>query len=322
MQRVQGWLAQSQQAHNEARARQAQDWASSTATENAISQRNSFEEAARRARQAGNLQLAADFTNKSIEAQGRVGTDPRFIRTPEQEAALGRGNLQDQILQQEADARTLSATADAARTFSGPQETFGNPVDELDSSGHPIRVQYGDQGSRHTIDGAQPVPKANGGISIGPDGQLQVTDNGFGPKLTEQQSKDLGFYMRGTEALKNLGTGDALTSYGSTLAAHVPVVGNKLAGGDYQRVQQAGREFIASILRKDSGAAITREEQETYGRMYLPQPGDSAETLKQKASARQTALDAIGRGMGPAQQHVPQGGQQQNGATDYSHLWE
>lgn len=340
MQRIQGWLAQTQQAHNEARARQAQDFAASTATENAISQRNQDTELARRARQAaGSLRLApggrtqrqlldqaAGFDAAAVQAQGRIGTDKDFIRSPEQEAALAQGRFDSQTKRQDADARTLAATADAARALSGPRETFGNPVDELDANGKPIRVQYGDQGSRRTIDGAQPVPKANGGISIGPDGQLQVTGSLNGPKLTEQQSKDLGFYARGTEALKNLGAGDALTSYGSTLASHVPGFGNKLAGDDYQRAQQAGNEFIASILRKDSGAAITKQEQDTYGRMYLPQPGDSPETLKQKAGARQTALDAIKSGMGPAQQLVPQGGQQrarpQQGTTDYSHLWE
>lgn len=330
--------------HDIARARQAQDFASSTAVENNIAARNTAEENARRFRQAATSlrnvpggKTQRMFNAAYIDERQKFGElqnqnpGAEFARTPEQEQGIARGMAGIQLGQQNADtarmqaiAQGVGANADFARATRGPQETFGNPVDELDSNSHPIRAQYGSLGSRQVIGGALPVPKSGNGISIGPDGTLQAGSSGQ-PRLTEVQSKDIGFYTRGREAMKNLGDGHALTSYLSNAGAHVPVIGNKLAGSDYQQEQQAGNEFLSSILRKDSGAAITKQEQETYARMYLPQPGDSADTLKQKTSARKTALDAINRGMGPAQKLVPQdqpAGQQGGQSGNYSHLWE
>ncbi len=299
--RIDAFLKQRAQERADARARQAQALAASTMSENRISARNELQNAARNARidsrslrltsggraQRQLLDQAANFTSQAAAIQA-LPPDSEFIRSPEQEAALAQGQQQNQIFQQEADARTLSARAQAARTAQGPQETFGNPTDERDASGRPIRVQYGDQGSRRIVEGAQPLSSSEA------------------PKLTEQQSKDFNYYTRASEALKNLGEGKALTSYASKAGASVPVVGNALAGNAYQKQEQAGREFLAAVLRKDSGANITKDEFENYGKTFLPQPGDSAETLKQKAMARQTALRAIKLGMGPAQQLVPE----------------
>jgi len=50
-------------------------------------------------------------------------------------------------------------------------------------------------------------------------------------------------------------------------------------------------------LRKDTGAAITQEENEQYGKVYLPQLGDSPEVLKTKRAARKRAIIALEAGM-------------------------
>jgi hypothetical protein len=134
---------------------------------------------------------------------------------------------------------------------------------------------------------------------------------------TEAQSKDLGFYTRGSEALKNLQPYEkALASAPQAVAGSVPIVGNALVSKEYQLGQQAGREFLAAMLRKDSGGAITKEEEQNYGRMYLPQPGDAPEVMEQKRVARSRAMEAIKLGLGPQEvllQSLPQnvrGGQQ------------
>lgn len=127
------------------------------------------------------------------------------------------------------------------------------------------------------------------------------------PKLTEQQSKDLVYYQRGQSALANLDKLEgALTSVGDTIKDNVPLMGNLLTSKDYQLANQAGREFLAAILRKDTGAAITGQEMEIYGKMYLPQPGDSAEVLAQKREARGIALEAIKTGLGAASRALPE----------------
>ena len=74
---------------------------------------------------------------------------------------------------------------------------------------------------------------------------------------------------------------------------------NVAVSGERQQAEQAAKEFLSAILRKDTGAAITNQEIEIYGKTYLPQPGDSESTLQQKARARQVALEAIETGLGP-----------------------
>ncbi|WP_313160212.1 hypothetical protein [Stenotrophomonas sp.] len=150
---------------------------------------------------------------------------------------------------------------------------------------------------------------APGGRSAGGGG----SDAGA-PKLTEGQSKDLVYLKRGDEANKLLETmAGNLTASGGQQGARgaadvflrgLPGVGdsaavNSLVSAPRQQAEQAAREFLAAVLRKDTGAAITSQEFDIYGQTYLPQPGDSAAVLRQKAKSRQVALDAIATGLGP-----------------------
>lgn len=73
---------------------------------------------------------------------------------------------------------------------------------------------------------------------------------------------------------------------------------NSLVSSDRQKAEQSGSEFLNALLRKDSGAALTREEQDIYGKTYLPQSGDSQEVIQQKANARTRALQGIRGGLG------------------------
>jgi hypothetical protein len=50
-------------------------------------------------------------------------------------------------------------------------------------------------------------------------------------------------------------------------------------------------------LRKDTGAAITEQEQSLYGKTYLPQPGDGPQVLEAKRQARIRAVEALKSGM-------------------------
>lgn len=136
------------------------------------------------------------------------------------------------------------------------------------------------------------------------------------PRLTEQQSKDLVYYERGARALSQLDApsnpndpssprlSDTLTSMAPAAAESVPFVGNSLSGAispQFQAARQAGMNFLASILRKDTGAAVTEPEMELYGRIFLPRVGDNQNTLDLKADARRQAMVAIRQGLGTAQ---------------------
>ena len=155
--------------------------------------------------------------------------------------------------------------------------------------------------------GREPMPyldflKAQKGdglsVQTNPDGTVSVTQGGNGmPKLTEGQSKDAVYVTRGSGALPILDElGNNLTSLGESVAGNVPF-GQYLQSDEYQQADQAGREFLSAVLRKDTGAAITDQEMSIYGKTYLPQPGDKPGMLEQKKGARSRALKAIGLGL-------------------------
>lgn len=167
------------------------------------------------------------------------------------------------------------------------QSTLGKLKSDLDAG-------YIDQA---TYDAAvKKATTAGEGITISPDGTVSI-GNQLG-KLTEGQSKDVNYYIRGKAALDTIDANEAaLISLKDNTADALPL-GNYLTSKEYQQANQAGKEFLASILRKDTGAAITKQEFEIYGPMFLPKPGDGPDVLAQKKTARARAIEAIRVGLG------------------------
>ena len=149
---------------------------------------------------------------------------------------------------------------------------------------------------------------------VGPQGQPLVG----GKPLTETQSNATAFGMRAVEANKILKdieksgtttTGGIRTVVSGTLGA-IPLVGENLeaksnaalnftASADQQKTDQARRNFVTAILRKESGAAISPSEFANEEKKYFPQIGDSKETIKQKQDARELAIKALEVQAGP-----------------------
>ena len=121
--------------------------------------------------------------------------------------------------------------------------------------------------------------------------------------FTEGQSKDIVFATRAEGALASLDPiANALTSRGEVAADWLPMgLGGGMQTDEYQVAKTAGDEFLQAILRKDTGAAITTQEQALYGETYLPRPGDSPARLQYKQEARKRAVEALKGGMSPAQ---------------------
>ena len=75
--------------------------------------------------------------------------------------------------------------------------------------------------------------------------------------------------------------------------------GNRFVSPEHQMFDQASRNLINAILRRESGAAIAPSEFESAQRQYLPVPGDSPEVLAMKRQNResliQTMYGSIGR---------------------------
>jgi hypothetical protein len=144
-----------------------------------------------------------------------------------------------------------------------------------------------------------------GGLTVqtNADGTTTVTQGGSGLKLTEAQSKDVGFYTRGIEANKALlGLEGQLTDLGQSLTKLAPLgLGNYARTPQFRQAKVAADQFLSAILRKDTGAAITNQEFELYGPMFLPIPGDDPGTIEQKRRMREVAMLAIKSGMGTAE---------------------
>ncbi|SDG18910.1 hypothetical protein [Pelagibacterium luteolum] len=138
-------------------------------------------------------------------------------------------------------------------------------------------------------------------LSVTPDGGVTFSQGGGTRPLTEQQSKDAVYATRAAGALGTLNEYDTeLTNFVQGAMGNDPtglIRGQQSA--EYQVADVAGREFLAAILRKDSGAAIQEYEMQNYGAMFLPRPGDTPATIEYKRLARQRAQEALEAGMSP-----------------------
>lgn len=158
--------------------------------------------------------------------------------------------------------------------------------------------------------GREPLPyldfvnaQKGSGLSVttNPDGTTTVTQGGPG-KLTEAQGKDVVYYTRGLDAntmLANLDT--ELTDFGQEHAGKAPLgIGNYFRDPAFRQAKIAADAFLTAVLRKDTGAAITDQEFEIYGPIFLPVPGDDPATIQTKKRMRDVALLAIKGGLGTA----------------------
>ena len=115
-----------------------------------------------------------------------------------------------------------------------------------------------------------------------------------GNKLTEGESNKTGYYSRAREANSILNRLDSLgTDQAQNIAKSVPFIGNYFLDPDFQKMSQAQENFLYAILRPESGAVIGPDEISTYGKVYFPLPGDSAQVIEQKRQARELAVEGL-----------------------------
>lgn len=156
------------------------------------------------------------------------------------------------------------------------------------------------QGFPGTFQDWEASKKGGMSLQMNPDGSVSFQQGGNIKPMTEAQSKDTVYATRAEGALKTFEpVANSMSELSSTMLGKVPGVGNYMKSEGYQKAEQAGREFLAAVLRKDTGAAITSQEMTEYGSVYFPAPGDSADTLTQKKASRARALAAMKAGMTP-----------------------
>jgi hypothetical protein len=202
------------------------------------------------------------------------------------------------------DPQTMKPIYDSRR----PEEPKAPTLTEIydPATGRPQKGYINSQtGEFVPVGGVEAAKDQSNGITVNPDGTVQI--GGPQKPLTEGQSKDTVYSTRAAGALETLNKfAPALTGRLDRAADFDPTgLARGAQSTEYQLAQQAGDEFLQAILRKDTGAAISPQEQALYGKTYLPQPGDSEELQQQKSISRTRAIEAIKAGM-PASAIVAQ----------------
>jgi len=158
----------------------------------------------------------------------------------------------------------------------------------LEATGTPRPLQIESQ----TLPGGITVVRADGKVDVLPAPKMVE-----GKELTEGQSNSLGFASR---MMLNEGTindvvGRGYRPGGLTEFGFTP---ERLKSDDRKTYEAAKENWIAAALRKESGAAIGKDEYSAADRQYFPQPGDSDKVLKQKANLRSTVFKSMKAGIG------------------------
>jgi len=121
-----------------------------------------------------------------------------------------------------------------------------------------------------------------------------------GKPLNDAQNTALGF------AERTLQSNSIFDSIGSKFTGVKSYVGqmlpNFLKTDDRQKFEQAERNFINAVLRRESGAVISPEEFANAREQYFPRVGDGAEVLAQKAQNRETTIKGLYQSAGVAGQ--------------------
>lgn len=103
-------------------------------------------------------------------------------------------------------------------------------------------------------------------------------------ELNASQAAALGYGNRALEASNIIdGLDDNFAGSEWTFAKAIPY---QVKGEDRKKFEQARRNFINAVLRKESGAVIADDEFDNAEKQYFAQPGDTEEVLIQKRNNR------------------------------------
>lgn len=298
-----------QQEYESQRARQADEMAQQLATLKA-----GYE----------SKQLVQDNIDLSLDAYQSTGDLSMLNETLSNQAAapfrkLFEGQITDQggvyqgiTATPEGDLMPYGLRADGSRVYGQ-----GIPVEQGYSQGYLTAKQAKDLDllkAQAEVDATQALANQRNGVTTPAPAQSSPAsaevprDAGLTqkptPKLTEDQGKNVGYATRMQGAMQTLDSLETTKGFDpanltETLLSKTPGVGNYAVSDNFQKYRQAQNEFLAGILRGDTGAAITQQEFELYGPMYFPQPGDGGQVRKQKAEARVRALAGTMARTGP-----------------------
>ena len=151
-----------------------------------------------------------------------------------------------------------------------------------------------------------------------------------GKPLTDSQATAAGYFGRMVNSHKILSdledkgvtnTG-IMRSVASGVAGAIPLIGDSLERGvgagmnvlpgvvggpneAQQKTDQARRDFVNAVLRRESGAVISPSEFDSANKQYFPQPGDTKGVIEQKRKNRQQSIASLKLASGPGAERIP-----------------
>lgn len=206
-------------------------------------------------------------------------------RAREQQAEVARHNKTTEGLtargqditvrgQNMTDARAREATA----------ATVTKPFEVTGPDGLPILVQQDKQGNIRPVQGYGPK---NSGKTM-TEGQAKA--NLFGSRMKEADRILQELEGKYSPMAVNAKMGaEKMPGVGGLAGA----VGNLMLSTEGQQAEQAQRDFVNAVLRRESGAVISEPEFANAQKQYFPQPNDTPEVLAQKRRNRALAIGGM-----------------------------
>jgi hypothetical protein len=151
------------------------------------------------------------------------------------------------------------------------------------------------------------VKQASIGKTKAETAKLQAAANPASKEYKKEQYDAGGFAKRMAQAEGVFG---ALDKAGYDRTSRLEDLKAKWAPGELQSNQfkqqdQAERNFVNAVLRRESGAAISPSEFASAEQQYFPRPGDPPEVKAQKLANRLQAFEAIKTAAGGAYDQIP-----------------
>lgn len=145
------------------------------------------------------------------------------------------------------------------------------------------------------------------------DWRMKITDSKAqaAPKFTEGQTKDAGWADRMATAEANISAAtDPKNPKHTNPARWLNKVwsddDNLMNSEGWQNYKQAKTEWILALLRKDTGAQISKQEFEDADKTYFPQPGEAESVVQAKAQSRRRVQESLAAGSAGAYEYFNQ----------------
>jgi hypothetical protein len=263
------------------------------------------------AQRKGFLQQAGQIYGPSFQALGAdMSQFPQMLAMPDDQLAQ---RLQD-VAKFAAPPKLTAVAPGGSLVQEGsdgtatPVFTASNPVQEETARHNREMERLGgiNAGREHIPSGYEPDPAKPGQlrpIAGGP----QDPETGKG-KITDAERLSAAYASRMRESADRIIELNYVPTTADMVKFNLLLSGpgvrqsmaNKTLSPEAQKYIQSVQDFNRAKLRKESGAAIGKEE--VFGDLatFFPVPGDTADTLKQKEAARETAINGMINASGAA----------------------